>query len=86
MRTVYKPKMLVSGYKLNLQKAAQYVAVPDKLVSKSDVQVVYNGTTMIIDSSCEKIKSMTFDDKYGRGRYTLDYYEWKPNNSLFGIS
>ena len=86
MKTSYHPKSLVRGYKIGMKTESDYVAIPSKIISDQLLNVVYNGSCMLVNKATEKEKSISFNDKFGRGKYTLNYYLWKPNNSLFGIS
>lgn len=86
MKTSYHPKSLVKGYKIGMKTETDYIAVPSKLIFYNPLYVVYDGSTMVIDKKTEKVKSISFNDKFGRGKYTLNYYLWSPNNSFFGIS
>jgi hypothetical protein len=83
----YKTQSLVLGYKLGLKAGAKYVAVPSKSISKKEeTYVLFQGSNMVIKPNDTPEKHTTFDDKFGRGSYVLNYYEWKPDNSLFSNS
>lgn len=86
MNFVYRPKSLVSGYKIGLSSTVKVVAVPNKMITKNNLNVVYNGETMIVNNQTPVLKSISFDDKFGRGKYTLNYYDWTVEKGLFGLS
>jgi hypothetical protein len=78
----YKPKSLIDGYKLGKDyEGKQYVAVPERQ-ALNRVSVVYDGKRMALPHEYVMVNS--FEDKYGRGRYKLYYYEWKPTPLKFG--
>jgi len=85
MIMLYKPKSLINGYKLGLEREGQYVAVPQKMVLQHPLSIVYNGETMDIDKNTPILKEISFQDKFGRGKYKLLYYLWQPVDNLFGI-
>ena len=64
----YKAKTLFGGL----------IAVPEKEIAKSDLEVVFKGQKMKVKKDDYPIRKQSFDDKWGRGRYTLNYYPWKP--------
>lgn len=84
MRTIYKAKTLVPGYKVaNNLKDKDLVAVPLTKLSK-ELYVSFDSHTMPIPVGKEPLTTLTFEDKFGRGSYTLAYYEWKPQRLEFG--
>jgi hypothetical protein len=80
----YKPTSLVLGYKIGLKVSEKYIAVPSqKLKKDEETVVIYQGSHMTLKPNSQPVKSISFDDKFGRGSYTLKYFEWKPNDTLF---
>lgn len=86
MNLVYRPKSLVNGYKIGLSSTTKVVAVPSKMITQNAINVVHDGQSMIVSNKTPVLKSMSFDDKFGRGKYTLNYYEWSADKNLFGMS
>ena len=76
---LYVIKKLIHGYQLGIEFAGKIlVAVPDKFHGKK-LEVVFEDKKMIIEKVGEgSLTFRTFEDKFGRGNYTLVYYEWKP--------
>ena len=76
---VYKIKKLILGALVNPKLKGKFlIAVPVKLVS-SGVKVTHNNLEMTIKPNKKILDSREFIDKYDRGStYTLNYYEWKP--------
>ncbi len=71
----YKAKTLVPGFKLGLEYAGKvFVAVPlEKAVVGNSIS--HNNEMMKIKTDPVLFKS--FPDKFGRGTYSLCYYEWQ---------
>lgn len=71
----YKAKTLIDGYKLGLQYAGKtFVAVPmDRAVAGN--LITHKNQLMKIKSDPALTKM--FPDKFGRGTYSLCYYEWQ---------
>ncbi len=71
----YKAKTLVLGYKLGAEYAGKvFVAVPlEKGVVGNSIS--HNNELMRIKTDPVLYKS--FPDKFGRGNYSLCYYEWQ---------
>ena len=71
----YKAKTLIEGYKLGIEHASKIlVAVPlEKAVPGN--MIYFRNQLMQIKE--EPIANRQFPDKFGRGSYTLCYYEWK---------
>jgi len=74
----YRPKALINGYKLNLDPDTKYIAVPKKH-RKEEIMVYYQDDEMLITRSKKPEKELQFEDKFNRGKYTLQYFEWKPD-------
>ena len=76
MKTVnYNVRKLFDGHVIG--KEGLYVAVPDKL--KNDkIKVSYDGQFMLIENWHKAEAYRKFDDKWGRGNYTLGYFKWEP--------
>lgn len=72
----YKAKFLISGFKIGQKTADKYVAVPAKLLN-DDVIVTCGTEVMAISRGAQPVTSRTFDDKFGRGSYTLNYFKWE---------
>ena len=72
----YKAKGLVEGYKIGFP-GAMFVAVP-AYKARPNTVVVHEDKTMNLRGK-EPVMKKTFKDKYGRGDYTLWYYEWRPS-------
>jgi len=72
---IYKAKTLIQGYKLGLEYAGKvFVAVP--------LEKALVGNTVSYKNEMMKIKNdplffKSFPDKFGRGTYSLCYYEWQ---------
>ena len=78
----YLLKKLVNGYKLGPEyKGLSLIATPFKYKDEK-IQVEYSKDTMIIDKDTPLLDQREFPDKFGRDkRYTLYYYQWKPNQN-----
>ena len=74
--TIYAIKKLIDGYKLGVEFAGKtLIAVPfDK--SAEGNMIAYKNQMMKLEG--EPLKTLSFPDKFGRGSYSLCYYEWKP--------
>ncbi len=78
MNARYKPRQLIEGYRVDKEFTGKtIVAVPEQKVA-SGVDVIYHDETMHITPSLPRLKEIEFTDRYGRGKYKLFYYEWKP--------
>lgn len=75
----YRAKTLFSGRSLNLE--GMYVAVPDKF--KNDrIEVLFEEKRMVIENWHKAEAYRRFDDKFGRGTYTLGYFKWNPMDEV----
>jgi hypothetical protein len=84
----YKAKHLVHGAKVDRKLSGKMlVAVPDKyLLSGRPLFVANSVRTMVIRPGQEPLTKIEFPNKFGPGTYTLAYYEWKPEQLVFGES
>lgn len=72
---MYQAKTLVSGYKLGKQFAGKsLVAVPEKH-NKNGAVIAFKDKQIIINDNQSFVTKKQFPDKFGRGFYTLVYYE-----------
>ena len=72
----YKAKTLIDGFKVdNNLSGKKLIAVPLNKAIFGNL-VFYGNQLMRIKT--ESLTQITFPDKYGRGAYTLCYYEWVP--------
>ena len=82
---VYKVKRLINWYELQgfmpVKEGAKYVAIPSKIFLKKKAVVVMSpdGGKMLIERGQKPLAYQNFEDKWGRGTYTLLYFEWLPN-------
>lgn len=60
-------------------KLGKFVAVPEKGFKGNRIRVIFNGESMMIENWLRAIAYRRFPDKWGRGMYTLGYFQWKPN-------
>lgn len=82
MKNKYKPKVLIDGYKLHKDYAGKmYVAVPSQKLFP-EVDVIFGNQIMSLHPSSDTAMEIDFPDKFGRGSYTLNYYEWKPKELI----
>lgn len=82
-RKFYTPKALIDGYKLGKKYLGKtFIAVPDKVLVKNKI-ITFKNKIMDI-SNADPIGTRKFPDKFGRGSYTLYYYEWKPQDLTLG--
>ena len=65
----YKAKTLFNGM----------VAIPSKLV-REGLRVTYNGQEMYLSRSNMPKFTKTYKDNWGRGEYTLCYFNWRPKD------
>lgn len=78
MRT-YKTKSLIKGFKLGKEfSGRQLVAVPTKYL-EDGVTIQLGETSMLLNPYQKPIKTEDFADKFGRGKYTLAYFDWRPS-------
>jgi hypothetical protein len=72
----YKAKSLIEGFKVdNKFVGKKLVAVP---LNKSNIGNLIFVGNQLMRIRTEPLKHLTFEDKFGRGTYTLCYFEWKP--------
>jgi hypothetical protein len=64
----YKAKTTFPGYKIGLSNPDPYIGVP---AGKGYTLASYNGVAITLQVP---VTSKTFQDKYGRGKYTLEYF------------
>lgn len=77
----YTTKRLIDGYKIaGVQLGGGlFIAVPQKLIKRQrTVKVSCGSQSMTVNRDSVLVHEETFKDKFGRGEYTLNYYEWKP--------
>lgn len=79
---IYKVRTLFSGNRIaGLDPAKLYVAVPDRGYKGEVIEVTLNKEKMRIENWESALAYRIMEDKYGRGHYTLGYFEWKPNET-----
>ena len=86
----YNAKTLFSGVVVG-KEDKKFVGIPggQNYESKSDFsseknfKVTYNGEVMFIKNWHKAEAFRKFDDRDGRGQYTLAYFEWKPYRESF---
>ena len=77
-------KDLVKGYNIGLQNDELYFPVPDRNVLsfkkyEGEIEVrTIDGQIMIIKDWKHRIIEETFDDHYGRGKYKIGYFLFRP--------
>jgi hypothetical protein len=72
----YKAKTLIDGFKVDNELIGKkLVAVP---LNKSYVGNMIFVGNQIMRIKTEPLKQIMFPDKFGRGSYTLCYFEWQP--------
>jgi acyl CoA:acetate/3-ketoacid CoA transferase alpha subunit len=72
----YKARTLFIGSVIG--KTGMYVAIPEKGFKGSKIEVEFKGQKMIIENWLKADAYRRFPDKWGRGTYTLGYFEWNP--------
>jgi len=77
MKNGYKAKTLIPGFKLGMEFAGKtLVAVPLQYAIPG--KKVFNGSKLMQIPKEAPLKQITQADKFGRGTFTLCYYEWDP--------
>jgi hypothetical protein len=79
MAKEYKPKSIATGFKLGFRddkSTKKFYAVP---THKLPAQVILFNKSELITIDTPYVYENTFDDKFGRGTYTLRYYPVKEN-------
>jgi hypothetical protein len=73
---MYTAKSLVDGYKMGIEYSGKaFIAVPlNKAIPGK--RLAYKNKMMTIKG--DPVCTRSFPDKFGRGTYSLCYYEWKP--------
>ena len=86
MRTMYKIKSLVDGFKVDpIYRGMKLVAIPEKRVKPMHSTLVgFENETMVIPANAQPLKRIQFQDKFSRDPYWLVYFEWKPKQLVFG--
>jgi hypothetical protein len=85
LKKVYYAKTLFDG-KVVGKDGGLYVGVPggqqystkENFSSEKDFSVIYQGKKMVIPNWHRAEAFRKFDDRAGRGTYTLGYFLWKP--------
>lgn len=78
---IYAPKILINGYKLGVTYGGKtLVAIPENKV-KEGCMVFFGGKVLDIQPGAKPLEARTFKDKFGRGDYTLCYFDWNPEPS-----
>lgn len=77
----YKVKTLFNGKVI--AKIGKFIAVPEKGYKQYHIIARFGDKTMFIKRWLDAVAFRRFPDKWGRGTYTLGYFEWKPD-SLVG--
>ena len=73
MVKTYNAKTLFRGYKINpkFKDIEEMVAVP---LGKGYTHAKFDGVSMkLLDTP---LSTRVFEDKFGRGSYTMGYYKW----------
>lgn len=85
--SVYRPKALIPGYKIEEGLTGFYAAVPDRNFKKKPFKIVYTATKVVegkgvatllvkeVESWLKAEKFRRFPDRWGRGVYTLGYFK-----------
>lgn len=77
----YRAKTLINGFKLGKEFGGKtFVAVPQQKLTGGPCSVIYGEERMTIPAGEAAAYKESFPDKFGRGTYTLCYYEWKPDS------
>lgn len=75
--STYEPKKLINGFRLGAQYGGTFfVAIPKRKIESGPVLVKFDNKTMTIYPDDEPVARREFDDKFGRGKYSLNYYAW----------
>jgi len=75
----YRPRTLIDGFQVAPEyKGKEIIAVPKRKLSE-EVNVYFGGDVMRISKGTEPLTEIEFPDKFNRGKYTLSYFEWKPD-------
>lgn len=88
MVRTYKPKALIDGWKLGAEYGGKkFVAIPKQhFNNNSHVVITYDNRNVIIRNTDSPKLERTFKDKFGRGEYTLCYFEWFDKTDQGGSS
>jgi hypothetical protein len=74
----YRIKKLIEGYKVKIEFAGkQMVAVPGQKFTNGKIYIEHKNGFMKVWKD-QSLCVNTFNDRYGRGQYTLYYYIWEP--------
>lgn len=77
MVSTYSPKKLIDGYRLGAEfGGAYFVAIPKKKIEGGPVLVKFDNKEMTVYPDDSPVASREFEDKFGRGTYSLNYYAW----------
>lgn len=77
--TIYRAKSLINGFKLGqVFGGLTLVAIPKHFLKTFPVCIWFQNSSMTIEQNQLPLTEKTFPDQYGRGPYTLCYFEWKP--------
>jgi hypothetical protein len=81
IRKIYKIKALVPGAKVKPEFKDKTLVCCK--AAKGYTHIAFDNKLMRIPEG--PLTTLGFEDKYGRGSYFLDYYEWEPGEGQFGI-
>lgn len=71
---LYVAKTIVPGHKLGKEFfSSKFVAVPDKL----GIPVMVEHDGVVKEFSNKPTLKRTFEDKFGRGNYSMNYFKWE---------
>ena len=71
----YHAKTLFTGKSIGLSNTDIYVGVPEKF-NKVGKEITHAGKTMVVINP--SFMKRDFDDKFGRGKWSLYYHKWEP--------
>lgn len=73
----YRARSLVSGHEIGLKTSQKFIAIPDHY-DKEIIKAMHGGREQLIENWDINGGTKSFNDKFGRGVYTLYYFEWDP--------
>jgi hypothetical protein len=79
---IYDAKTLIHGHRVRSELAGKVIVCCKS--SKGYTHIRYKDQIMKIPSA--PLTTLSFQDKYGRRDYSLDYYEWTPVSNLWELN
>ena len=81
---MYKVKTLIPGHRIDPHYTGLVlIAIPKKLIQDNpSVTILYKEQIMVVSTDTTILYEQDFKDKYGRGGYTLVYYQFLPTEQL----